>query len=220
MDDTATLEPADVESTGPVSRADRREAQTARIMDAAKKCFVRSGFQGASMNEICREADMSPGALYRYFPSKEAIIEAIAEADRAGDAEIFEKMVDNPDVIDGFVSAAIEHLVHVHENGAAPLFTEVRAEGMRNEAVRKSCEACMEHARYSIRNYLQAAIDRGEINPRAPLDVLLPVMMAIGEGLVLADLPSKGVPVEQIEKLMRAAITANLRPANSPANDF
>ena len=211
MEDTATLNELD-EAPQPVSRAKRREAQTARIMDAAKKCFVRSGFQGASMNEICREADMSPGALYRYFPSKEAIIEAIAEADRAEDAEIFERMLDNPDVIDGFVSAAIDHLTHVHNSGAAPLFTEVRAEGMRNEAVRKCCEASMQHAGDSIRNYLQSAIDRGEINPRAPLDILLPVMMAIGEGLVLADLPARGIPVAEIEKLMRAAVTANLRP--------
>lgn len=216
MTETTTLEVADTAKTAdprqPVSRADRREAQTARIMDAAKKCFVRSGFQGASMNEICREADMSPGALYRYFPSKEAIIEAIAEADRAEDAEIFEKMTENPDVIDGFVSAAIEHLTHVHESGAAPLFTEIRAEGMRNETVRKSCEASMEQARRSIHGYLQNAVDDGRINPRAPLEILLPVMMAIGEGLILADLPSRGIPASEIEKLMRAAITANLRP--------
>lgn len=221
MENATTLSPdSPAEGHSPVSRADRREAQTARIMDAAKKCFVRSGFQGASMHEICREADMSPGALYRYFPSKEAIIEAIAEADRAEDAEIFEKMIENPDVIDGFVSAAIAHLQHVHESGAAPLFTEIRAEGMRNETVRKSCEACMEHARHSIHGYLQNAINEGKINPRASLEILLPVMMAIGEGLVLADLPSKGIPVSEIEKLMRAAITANLRPVpNSQAID-
>ena len=66
------------EGQGPMTRAERREAQTVRILDAAKKCFVRSGFQGASMHDICKEAEMSPGALYRYFPSKEAIIEAIA----------------------------------------------------------------------------------------------------------------------------------------------
>lgn len=216
MQDTAAVSGDATAETGethqPVSRADRREAQTARIMDAAKKCFVRSGFQGASMNEICREAEMSPGALYRYFPSKEAMIEAIAEADRAEDAKILAEMTGNPDVIDGFVSAAISHLMHIHNSGAAPLFTEIRAEGMRNEAVCKCCDASMQHTAEAIRDYLQAAIDRGEIEPRAPLDILLPVMMAIGEGLVLADLPSKGIPVSQIENLMRAAVTANLRP--------
>jgi TetR/AcrR family transcriptional repressor of uid operon len=59
-------------------RARNREAQEERILTAAMNCFIRSGFRGASMNEICSEAGMSPGALYRYFPSKEAIIEKIA----------------------------------------------------------------------------------------------------------------------------------------------
>lgn len=53
---------------------DRRE----EILAAAKRCFSRSGFHGTSMQEICAEARMSPGSLYRYFPSKEAIIAGIA----------------------------------------------------------------------------------------------------------------------------------------------
>lgn len=198
----------------PATRSERREAQIARILDAAKKCFVRSGFQGASMQEICKEAEMSPGALYRYFPSKESIIEAIAEAGRAEDAKILSEMLDNPDVIDGFVSAAIAHIRHIHKKGVAPLFIEIRAEAMRNEAVRKSCEASMQHVGNAIRDYLQSAIDRGEINPEADLDILLPMMMAIGEGLALNDLPEKGIPLSEVEKLMRVAVAANLRPVD------
>ena len=44
-----------------------------RDLAAAQRCFVRSGFHGASMQDICAEAGMSPGNLYRYFPSKEAL---------------------------------------------------------------------------------------------------------------------------------------------------
>jgi len=181
-------------------------------MDAAKKCFVRSGFQGASMHEICTEAGMSPGALYRYFPSKEAIIEAIAEADRREDAEIMSQMLDNPDVVDGFVSAALAHIRHVHENGNAALFSEIRAESVRNDAVRNSCEYSMDQVRKAFRGYLQAALDRGDIRPAVDLDSLMSVMMAIGEGLVLSDLPSRGISYEAIETMIRAAVTANLRP--------
>ncbi len=60
-------------------QSDRR----AEILAAAQRCFVRSGFHGASMHDICSEAGMSPGNLYRYFPSKEALIAGIAERDRA-----------------------------------------------------------------------------------------------------------------------------------------
>ena len=51
-------------------QSDRR----AEILAAAQRCFVRSGFHGASMQDICAEAGMSPGNLYRYFPSKEALM--------------------------------------------------------------------------------------------------------------------------------------------------
>ena len=64
---------------------DRRD----EILAAAARCFVRSGFHGASMQDICTEAGMSPGNLYRYFPSKEALIAGIAERDRAEVAQQF-----------------------------------------------------------------------------------------------------------------------------------
>src|SRR5215470_19874014 len=45
-------------------QSDRRD----EILAAAQRCFVRAGFHGASMQDICAEAGMSPGNLYRYFP--------------------------------------------------------------------------------------------------------------------------------------------------------
>ena len=60
-------------------QTDRR----ATILDAAEQCFSRSGFHQTSMSDICQAAGMSPGNLYRYFPSKEAIIAGITERHRA-----------------------------------------------------------------------------------------------------------------------------------------
>src|SRR5688572_6945634 len=133
------------------TRAERRDQQIHRILEAAQTCFVRSGFQGASMQQICAEAGMSPGALYRYFPSKEAIIEAICEADRKEDAKIFAAMPSAPDATEGFATAAMMHMRYISDAGIAPLFAEMRAESMRNDAVRLCRERCMgevEHAFY------------------------------------------------------------------------
>jgi len=66
-------------------QADRRD----EILVAAQACFARAGFHQTSMQEICSEAQMSPGNLYRYFRSKEDIIAAIAERDRAETAPQF-----------------------------------------------------------------------------------------------------------------------------------
>lgn len=155
---------------------------------------------------------MSPGALYRYFPSKEAMIAAITEADRRNDAEIFTAMFENPDVVDGFVTAAMAHVRHMHESGNAPLFAEIRAESMRNEAIDRTCAMAMSEVQQAFGKYLQDAVDRGDIAPAVELDAFMPMVIAIGEGLAINDLPAQGVTFESIEKLMRVTVEAMLRP--------
>lgn len=57
----------------------RANAQRSRIIDAAEKCFVDSGFHAASIADIADTAGMSPGLIYRYFENKNAIVRAIIE---------------------------------------------------------------------------------------------------------------------------------------------
>jgi AcrR family transcriptional regulator len=54
-----------------------------RILDAAERVFARAGFHVATMQDVAAEAGMSPGNLYRYFSSKDAIIVGMAERDRS-----------------------------------------------------------------------------------------------------------------------------------------
>ena len=54
-----------------------------RILDAAEHVFARAGFHTATMQDVAAEAGMSPGNLYRYFNSKDAIIAGMAERDRS-----------------------------------------------------------------------------------------------------------------------------------------
>ncbi|MGA8217842.1 MAG: TetR/AcrR family transcriptional regulator [Solirubrobacterales bacterium] len=52
-----------------------------RIVDEALRLFARNGFQGTTVGEIERRAGLTPraGALYKHFPSKEAVLEAAFE---------------------------------------------------------------------------------------------------------------------------------------------
>jgi len=52
-------------------RAERRQLQ---IMEAAAKCFVRSGFAKTTMADIALQARLSKPVLYTYFENKEAIV--------------------------------------------------------------------------------------------------------------------------------------------------
>src|SRR5215203_7386177 len=111
-------------------QADRRD----EILSAAQRCFVRAGFHQASMQEICAEAGMSAGNLYRYFPSKEALIAGIAERDRAEVAQDFARA----DLSQGLF-AVLEGLAHHHfaerPDEQVKLCTEISAEARRNPEI-------------------------------------------------------------------------------------
>ena len=63
----------------PRVSAQHLAARRQQILDAARVCFGRNGFHATSMQDIIREAGMSVGAVYRYFPSKDALIAEIAQ---------------------------------------------------------------------------------------------------------------------------------------------
>lgn len=62
--------------TAEVKAATRR-----RILEAARGCFTKSGFEAATTREIAATAGIAAGTLFNYFPSKEAMAMAlVAEA--------------------------------------------------------------------------------------------------------------------------------------------
>lgn len=65
-------------SPKPAPRKPRTDAQQNRdrILEVAKGAFTRSG-ANASLDDIAREAGVGAGTLYRHFPTREALLEAV-----------------------------------------------------------------------------------------------------------------------------------------------
>src|SRR5437764_15362135 len=74
------------------------EDRRAHILEAAERAFVRYGFHAATMTQVAEEAGMSAGNLYRYFPSKEAIVEGLCLADQTRRSESFAALADAGDL--------------------------------------------------------------------------------------------------------------------------
>ncbi|WP_239952313.1 TetR/AcrR family transcriptional regulator [Pantoea sp. Z09] len=53
----------------------RHRTRQDEIIAAARRCFRQSGFHAASMAQLASAASLSVGQIYRYFPSKDALIE-------------------------------------------------------------------------------------------------------------------------------------------------
>ena len=63
------------------AKTERQQAMTdvrrALVLDAARAVFEKLGIEGASIREIARAAGYTPGAIYFYYDSKEAIYGAL-----------------------------------------------------------------------------------------------------------------------------------------------
>ena len=58
------------------------DARKEQIVMAAMVCFAENGVHPTTIQDICHQANLSAGAVYRYFKSKEEIVAAVAETGR------------------------------------------------------------------------------------------------------------------------------------------
>jgi AcrR family transcriptional regulator len=66
-----------------VPQQDRGERRVAEVLEAAAAVIAEAGYEAATMTEMAERAGASIGALYQYFPNKEAIARALRQ--RYGD---------------------------------------------------------------------------------------------------------------------------------------
>jgi AcrR family transcriptional regulator len=64
----------------PRKRQERGARRIEEIVAAASALFAEHGFDGTSMNAIAKAAGLTIGSLYQYFPSRDAIVDAVAES--------------------------------------------------------------------------------------------------------------------------------------------
>jgi len=159
-------------------KSDRRVS----ILDAAERCFARSGFHGASMQDICAEAGMSPGNLYRYFPSKEAIISGICERNRAQAAEDFLAVDRAGGFFEGLAGLARYHLVDRPDEHAA-LCADIVAECRRNPQIARMHEEIERDVVARLVDMLRRAAERGEISAELDLEKAAAMLMVLGDGM-------------------------------------
>ena len=191
--------------------------QRQRIIDAAMACFARSGFHGASMQEICTEAGMSPGALYRYFPSKVAIISAIAENDRAQHAAFFERMADADDPVEALASIGIDTLEQLLNGPTATLCAETMAEAVRNPEIRGMFDRNIREARAAVVAALVRGQARGTVDPTLDVETACQLIMAMGDGLCVHQALDPTLTAARFRPVLQLLLRRFLRPQSVPA---
>ncbi len=161
-----------------------QRARREHILDAAEHCFAREGFHRTSMQDICREAGVSPGAFYLYFSSKEDLIAGICEREKTALAQALASVAEAPDFM-----AALSQLGQTYcleePREKLRLHLEINAEAMRNPAIGHNVRAIDDFVAKSFERLLSDAKAKGRINPSADEATIAQIISILGDGLYL-----------------------------------
>ena len=162
----------------PLQQDERR----ARILDAAEICFARAGFHRTTMQDICKEAGISAGALYLYFDSKEALIAGIVGRDRQEVLSRFAALEHEPDMLAGLQNVMRSCIIDRPRHKSV-LIVEIGAEGTRNAAIARFIADCDTAIRASLLGLLERAVAEGRLAPTVPPAKLVPMMELLADGM-------------------------------------
>jgi TetR/AcrR family transcriptional regulator, repressor for uid operon len=192
----------------PQTQAARRE----RILDAAERCFIGKGFHPATMDDICREARVSPGALYTYFASKEELIVGLCEREKERFGKDLARLAETSDFLGGLRSMAEQYCCH-EPIEKVRLHVEIGAEAGRNAGVGDRVRVIDKAVTDSLVQLLEKEREQGRINPRVPVEIVVRAMGALGDGLFLRRTLDPDFDPKSIIPAMMIMIEALLVPS-------
>lgn len=166
----------------PRLKPDTQRARREHILDAAERCFARSGFHATTMQDICKDAGISPGALYVYFASKESLIAGIAERDRAEFQARFAQLAEATDFLQALEALGEQYFVEEPAHKRL-MCIEIGMESTRSPQVGEIYRAVDEFVTSSFEMLFRRLAAEGRIAPELDIPVLAKVFCIIGDGL-------------------------------------
>jgi TetR/AcrR family transcriptional repressor of uid operon len=194
------------------------EVQTARrehILDAAETCFARAGFHRTTMHDICKEAGVSPGALYVYFDSKEALIAGICERDRAMFAERFDALAAAPDFMPALRELGEQYFV---DNPAKDhrMCVEIGLESTRNPRIGEIHQSVDRYILESFTKLFQKMHDEGRIAPTLDIPTVARAFMLVADGMFWRRAIDPGFDPKAVMPAVLQLIRTLLNPVSGP----
>ena len=199
-------ETRDLRKVDPV----KHEQKRGEILHAAIRCFARDGFRGASTTDICAEAGISPGHLYHYFASKQAIIEAMIDLGLAYAAERLEKILAAPDVIEALLADIEETCLRLRPTQV--LNMDGLAEAARNPEFAKIIQRHTNAFRRLWTDFLRRAQDQGRVDPGLDADTTANILIALIDGSRALPIRNPKLDVRQHVEHLRTMLVRFLGP--------
>lgn len=182
-----------------MSRPAVSKERRSQILDAAEKVFARNGFAESRMEQIVEESQLSKGAIYWYFRSKDEIINASL-------ARMFERLLhdiaeqielDRPLVerIMTVARRATEQIRNARQLAGVEL--EAYAMAARNRSIRRLVRGYFDACVEALAKLIADGIGKGELLPVDPRQVAISGI-ALFEGLTLLWVVNPDLDFEEV----------------------
>ncbi len=182
------------------------EARKKQILDAATVCFSKKGFHKCTMQDICKTAKLSTGAVYRYFNGKEEIIKAMADESMKRDMAIMKEISDRGYSAEqelGELAGAFFGMLDNPDGCSLELSIELWAESLRNPKIMRLRRGIVDGTIGAIAGIIQRAQARNEINPQLNPEYVARVMVSHFDGLILQKATDPDVDIWKFVETMR-----------------
>lgn len=198
----------------PGTQAARRE----HILDSAERSFARAGFHRTTVQDICRDAGVSLGALYVYFASKEALIAGITERNRAKLAAELALVAAAPDLIDALGKLGAHYFVDEPRH-KLQLVVDIGCESMRGGAVGDIFRACDTAVLEQFETLFARAIAEGKIKPELDAKTLAYTIGVIGDGIFWRRAVDPNLDAAKLIPVVTQMIAQLLHPSEQTARE-
>lgn len=167
-----------------------RVARREQIIDAAMVRFAENGFQATGMADVIAATGMSAGAVYRYFKSKDELIEAIVDRVLTPVAHRFERLLDAdsvPTPADA-VRAGVETMVELSTDSPVDfgrVAVQAWAESLRSDPVSRIVSSTYSIIRGYYVEVSRRGVAAGSISADVDPEALGSALYSLMAGFVL-----------------------------------
>lgn len=190
---------------------EQHEGKKREILDAAHRCFLRHGLQGASISMICKEAGMSPGHLYHYFPGKDAIVEQMAD-DYLSNLHAHFGGHSNDEGTATVLLSELWSMKGWDDLAHCRILFELLAEAGRNEKIHAILKSNTDGVRQLLAETLKAGQTRGDVDPGLDPEHTSAVLVAVLDAAPMLPLMTTGIDFEESRKLITTMVSRFLQP--------
>jgi AcrR family transcriptional regulator len=205
------------QATGRLTREQSKANTRERLLGAARSAFARSGFHGASVEEIASEAGFSTGALYSNFDGKEDLFLALMETEIDEHArEISEAVGARSSVAERARGGARRWMTMIErEPEVLLLFMEFWAYGVRDARVRPKVAAQFAQIRMLLTKLIADGLREFDLEPDIPAEHLAVAIDALADGIARQKLADPGaVPDDLMGSVLSLLFAGATRPAD------